>query len=83
MQAVLEGLGRPVLATSVHVGEHLSPDTEVPDLGQMLDLYGGSGGIDFIIDVGRRVATESTVVDMTGEVEVVRVGRGDPSPFED
>ncbi|KAJ9512101.1 hypothetical protein QJQ45_012745 [Haematococcus lacustris] len=40
-------------------------------------------GIDFIVDVGRRVATQSTVVDMTGaEPVVTRLGRGDPSPFQ-
>lgn len=59
-QAVLEGLGRPLLCTSVHVPEHLADDTEVPDLGSMLEQYGGKG-IDFIIDVGPRVATVSTV----------------------
>ncbi|KAJ9512565.1 hypothetical protein QJQ45_018942 [Haematococcus lacustris] len=40
-------------------------------------------GIDFIVDIGRRVATQSTVVDMTGaEPVVTRLGRGDPSPFQ-
>lgn len=54
----------------------------MPDLGQMLERY-GSTGIDFIVDVGPRIATQSTVVDMTGsEAEVVRVGFGDPTPFE-
>lgn len=41
MQAVLEGVGGPLLCTSVHVPEILAPDTEVPDAGQMLELYGG------------------------------------------
>jgi tRNA A37 threonylcarbamoyladenosine synthetase subunit TsaC/SUA5/YrdC len=81
-QAVLAALGRPLLCTSVHVAEHIGDDTECPDLGSMLESYGASG-IDFIIDVGPRIATVSTVVDMTGtDVEVVRVGRGDPGPFE-
>jgi hypothetical protein len=40
-QAVLEGVGGPLLCTSVHVPEVLAPDTEVPDAGQMLELYGG------------------------------------------
>jgi hypothetical protein len=66
---------------SVHVAEHLAEDTEVPDLGSILEVY-GTKGIDFVVDVGPRVVTVSTVVDMTGpEPEVVRVGRGDPSYF--
>jgi tRNA A37 threonylcarbamoyladenosine synthetase subunit TsaC/SUA5/YrdC len=47
----------------------------------MLDLYGNKG-IDFIVDVGRRVATESTIIDMsTARPEVVREGAGDASLF--
>lgn len=81
-QAVLAGLGRPLLCTSVHVEEHLAEDTEVPDLGSMLESYGDKG-IDFIVDVGPRVATVSTVVDMMGPTpEVLRVGKGDASIFE-
>jgi tRNA A37 threonylcarbamoyladenosine synthetase subunit TsaC/SUA5/YrdC len=49
--------------------------------GTMLDLY-GNRGIDFVVDVGRRVATESTVIDMTSAVaEVLREGAGDASLF--
>ena len=48
------------MCTSVHVAEHLSEDTEVPDVGSMLQLYGNKG-IDFVVDVGPRIATESTV----------------------
>ena len=33
---------------------------QVPDVGSMLESY-GNRGIDFIIDVGPRVATVSTV----------------------
>ncbi|GAX73974.1 hypothetical protein CEUSTIGMA_g1424.t1 [Chlamydomonas eustigma] len=81
-QAVLQGMDRPLLCTSVHVDEHLDDTTEVPDVGNMLQSYGGKG-IDFIIDVGPRIATVSTVVDMTTPTpEIVRVGRGDPSIFE-
>jgi tRNA A37 threonylcarbamoyladenosine synthetase subunit TsaC/SUA5/YrdC len=47
----------------------------------MLDLYGNKG-IDFIVDVGRRVATESTIIDMTSSsLELVRQGAGDASLF--
>jgi hypothetical protein len=40
-QAFLEGLDNPVLCTSVHVPDSLSPDTETPDLGSMLEAYAG------------------------------------------
>jgi hypothetical protein len=119
-------VGKPLLATSVHVDEHLDEHTEVPDTGgrqqpstprrpahwhsfraaphgcflpetscrspltaahislsagTMLDLY-GNRGIDFIVDVGRRVATESTIIDMTtSHPEVLREGAGDASLF--
>ncbi len=32
-QHILDSLGKPLLATSVHVGEHLDEHTEVPDTG--------------------------------------------------
>jgi tRNA A37 threonylcarbamoyladenosine synthetase subunit TsaC/SUA5/YrdC len=38
--------------------------------------------LDFIVDVGPRIATQSTVVDMTAaDPEVVREGKGDASMF--
>lgn len=81
-QSVLEGMGRPLLCTSVHVGDHVGEDSFVPDLGSMLETY-GSKGIDFVIDVGSRVVTVSTVVDMTTSIpEVIRIGKGSASMFE-
>lgn len=44
----------------MHVPEHLDDDTEVPDIGTLLDMYGNKG-LDFIVDTGTRVATASTV----------------------
>uniref|UniRef100_A0A7S3QMC8 Threonylcarbamoyl-AMP synthase n=1 Tax=Dunaliella tertiolecta TaxID=3047 RepID=A0A7S3QMC8_DUNTE len=80
--AVLEGLDNPLLCTSAHVPDQLAPDTETPDLGSMLTAYAGKG-VDFIVDVGPRVATQSTIIDMTGNVpEVLRVGKGDASYFQ-
>jgi hypothetical protein len=34
--------------------------TQIPDVGSMLEAY-GDRGIDFVVDVGRRVATYSSV----------------------
>jgi Telomere recombination len=72
-------LCRPLLCTSVRVEE--DQGLEIPDVGSMLDMY---PSIDFIVDCGpAQVAEPSTVVDMTGAYpEVVRVGKGDPSPFD-
>lgn len=47
-QALLDGVGGALLCTSVHVPEVLSPDTEVPDCGSILEAY-GSKGIDFVV----------------------------------
>ncbi len=70
---MLEGLGRPLMCTSVHVDKHVTEETEVPDLGSMLEGYGA--GIDFIIDVGTRLATFSTVRTgpVPGSLRFVRV----------
>lgn len=77
--ALLERFGGCLLSHSVHVPEHLDDSTEVPDPGTLLDMYGGTG-IDFIVDTGPRVATASTVVDLTGaEPVLVRQGKGDAS----
>lgn len=83
-QAVLEGMGGPLLSTSVHVPDVLvlSPDTEVPDVGSILEAY-GSKGLDFVVDVGRRVVVESSIIDFTGgDPVVLRHGQGDTSMFE-
>ena len=58
-----------------------SGESWVPDLGSMLESF---PLVDFIVHVGPRVVQVSTVVDMTGNApEVVRIGRGDPSYFEE
>ncbi|GLC46151.1 hypothetical protein PLESTB_001195500 [Pleodorina starrii] len=81
-QAILDGVGGALLCTSVHVPEVLSEDTEVPDVGSILEAYGNKG-IDFVVDVGRRVVVESSVVDFTGgDPVVLRRGQGDVSVFD-
>ncbi|KAI8467472.1 MAG: DHBP synthase RibB-like alpha/beta domain-containing protein, partial [Monoraphidium minutum] len=80
-RALLEDFGGCLLSHSVHVPEHLDNETEVPDPGTLMDMYGNTG-IDFIVDTGPRVATASTVIDLTGvEPELVRQGKGDASPL--
>ncbi|KIZ04771.1 Uncharacterized protein yciO [Monoraphidium neglectum] len=78
-RALLEEFGGCLLSHSVHVPEHLDSETEVPDPGTLMDMYGNTG-IDFIVDTGPRVATASTVIDLTGvEPVLVRQGKGDAS----
>ncbi|WIA42890.1 hypothetical protein OEZ86_008806 [Tetradesmus obliquus] len=80
-RAVLQGLGGCLLSHSVHVDETLGAETEVPDPGMLMDMY-GQKGLDFIVDTGRRTVTATSVVDMTtSEPEVIREGRGDVSMF--
>ncbi|WIA42891.1 hypothetical protein OEZ86_008806 [Tetradesmus obliquus] len=81
VHAVLQGLGGCLLSHSVHVDETLGAETEVPDPGMLMDMY-GQKGLDFIVDTGRRTVTATSVVDMTtSEPEVIREGRGDVSMF--
>eukprot|EP00879_Flechtneria_rotunda_P004131 GHRR01004377.1.p1 GENE.GHRR01004377.1~~GHRR01004377.1.p1 ORF type:complete len:272 (+),score=69.05 GHRR01004377.1:104-919(+) len=80
-KAVIEAFGECLLSHSVHVVNHLGDTTEVPDPGTLLDTYGNKG-LDFIVDVGPRTVTATSVVDFTGgEPEVIRVGKGDVSMF--
>ena len=45
-----------------------------------MDVY---PDIDFVVDSGFGDPAPSTVVDLTGaQPNVLRVGKGDPSPFE-
>lgn len=46
----------------------LSEDTEVPDVGSILEAYGNKG-LDFVVDVGRRVVVESSVSSSEGDEE--------------
>jgi hypothetical protein len=44
----------------VHVEETLGAETEVPDSGMLMDMY-GQRGLDFIVDTGRRTVTATSV----------------------
>jgi tRNA threonylcarbamoyl adenosine modification protein (Sua5/YciO/YrdC/YwlC family) len=74
--ALVEGLGHPIVSsTAARHGEvpHIDPrelDVEFQGLAMVLDC--GPGGTD-----------PTTVVDLTeGQPKVIRVGAGDPAPFE-
>ncbi len=40
--------------------EHLDSETECPDTGTLLDMY-GNRGLDFIVDTGARIVTATSV----------------------
>ena len=70
---------RPLLCTSVHASEE---DGRAPNFSgvALMDVY---PDIDFVVDSGFGDPAPSTVVDLTGaQPNVLRVGKGDPSPFE-
>ena len=76
--ALLEALGAPMLSSTLLLpGEEDSP-TDGWAIKELLD-----NDVDAVLD-SRDVGSEpTTVVDMTsGEPVIVRVGAGDPSPFE-
>lgn len=77
-QALLEELGEPLMTTTLILPDSTMPMTEAEEIREKLERQ-----LDLIIDGGHCGIEPTTVVDMTGEVpEIVRVGRGDTSPFE-
>ncbi len=77
-QALLAGLGEPIMSTSLILpGEEL-PECDPYEIRQSLEHQ-----LDLVIDGGYGSMEPSTVIDLTGESpEVIRRGLGDPAPFE-
>lgn len=78
VQALLEELGEPLMSSTL-----IMPDEEMPltDAEDIRDLVGHQ--VDLIIDGGNCGIEATTVVDLSDKVPViVRVGKGDPTPFE-
>lgn len=78
VRALLEALGAPMLSSTLLMpGEQESP-TDGWAIKELLDH-----DVDAVLDSGDVSSDPTTVVDMTGDEPVVlRVGAGDPSPFE-
>ncbi|MEO7587930.1 MAG: L-threonylcarbamoyladenylate synthase [Arachnia sp.] len=76
--ALLDALGAPMLSSTLLLpGEEESP-TDGWAIKELLD-----NEVDAVLDSGDVGSEPTTVVDMTSaEAVVVRVGAGDPSPFE-
>ncbi|MBS0359460.1 MAG: threonylcarbamoyl-AMP synthase [Proteobacteria bacterium] len=76
--ALLEALEGPLMSTTLKL-----PGAEAPlsEPGAIQDLLGKH--VDLIIDGGNCSFEPTTVVDLLGPLpKVIRVGKGDPKPFE-
>lgn len=78
VRSLLTELGEPMLSSTLILKDQTEPMTDGWTIKEELDHQ-----IDGVIDAGECGAVPSTVVDWTdGYPEVVRVGVGDPTPFE-
>ena len=78
VRSLLTELGEPMLSSTLILKDQTEPMTDGWTIKEELDHQ-----IDAVIDAGECGAVPSTVVDWTdGYPEVVRVGVGDPTPFE-
>ena len=76
--ALLAELGEPILTTTLLLPGETEPMTDGWEIKERLDHQ-----VDAVIDSGDAGREPTTVVDFsTGAPEVVRVGGGDPTPFE-
>lgn len=79
VSALLAAIGEPLLSTTLILPGATEPMTTAWEINEELD-----GQVDAVIESGADViAAPTTVIDFSdGFAEVVRVGAGDPSPFE-
>ncbi|TDD55438.1 threonylcarbamoyl-AMP synthase [Kribbella antibiotica] len=76
-QALLAELGEPMLSSTLLLPGHEEPMTQGWEIKEELDNQ-----VDAVID-GETGTEPTTVIDFSDDVaEVVRVGAGDPTPFE-
>ncbi|MCK0115413.1 L-threonylcarbamoyladenylate synthase [Isoptericola sp. S6320L] len=78
VRALLGELGEPLLSSTLILPGDAEPLTEAWQVAETLDR-----SVELVVDSGDVVAEPTTVVDWSaGYPEVVRVGAGDPAPFE-
>ncbi len=78
VSALLEGLGEPIMSTTLILPGESVPESDPYEMRQSLEH-----AVDLIIDGGYGSFEPTTVVDLSEEVpQVVRRGLGDPAPFE-
>lgn len=77
-QALLEALGEPLMSVSLILPGDEEPLSDPYEMRERLEHH-----VDLIIDGGPGGGSASTVVDLSGDDPyVVRVGCGDPAPFQ-
>ncbi len=75
---LLDGLGEPLMSTTLILPGESNPECDPYDIRQSLEH-----AVDLVIDGGYGSFEPTTVVDLTEDVpKVVRRGLGDPAPFE-
>ena len=78
VRALLEGLGEPLMSTTLILPGESNPECDPYDIRETLEH-----AVDLVIDGGYGSFEPTTVVDLTEDVpQVVRRGLGDPAPFE-
>lgn len=77
-RTLLDNLGEPLMSSTVLLPGHEDPMTDGWEIADELDHV-----VDAVLDSGDCGIEPTTVVDLSGEQPVVvRVGAGDPTPFE-
>jgi tRNA threonylcarbamoyl adenosine modification protein (Sua5/YciO/YrdC/YwlC family) len=77
-QALVEELGEPLLSTTLLLPDQEEPMTQGWEIKELLDHQ-----VDAVVDSGDCGTEPTTVIDFSEDVpEVVRIGAGDPTPFE-
>ncbi|PSW11500.1 threonylcarbamoyl-AMP synthase [Photobacterium rosenbergii] len=76
--ALLEALGEPMMSTSLILPGNETTESDPEEIRDQLEH-----AVDLIINGGYLGEQPTTVVDFSNdEMEIARVGAGDPSPFE-
>jgi tRNA threonylcarbamoyl adenosine modification protein (Sua5/YciO/YrdC/YwlC family) len=78
VNALLAELGEPLVSTTLLLPDQDEPMTQGWEIKERLDHL-----VDAVIDSGECGTEPTTVVDFSqDEAEIIRVGAGDPTPFE-
>ncbi|WP_417219174.1 L-threonylcarbamoyladenylate synthase [Arthrobacter sp.] len=78
VQSLLSALGEPLLSTTLLLPDQEEPLTQGWEIKERLDHQ-----VDAVVDSGECGTEPTTVVDFSSGVpEILRVGMGDPTPFE-
>jgi tRNA threonylcarbamoyl adenosine modification protein (Sua5/YciO/YrdC/YwlC family) len=77
-QALVEELGEPLLSSTLLLPDQEEPMTQGWEIKELLDHQ-----VDAVVDSGDCGTEPTTVIDFSEDTpEIVRVGAGDPTPFQ-